>query len=124
MNINRKIGRPTKYDNAKQLEKKINEYFDKVEEEEITITGLCLYLGIHKDTFYEYAQKEEFKDVINLARLIVENSYEISLRKNGRTGDIFALKNFGWRDKSEVEVQKNPIEDLTPLAELLKGEKK
>ena len=35
--------------------------------------------------------------------MIVENSYEMSLRENGRTGDIFALKNFGWRDKMEVE---------------------
>lgn len=124
MNINRKVGRPTKYTNCEELEKKINEYFNEVKEEEITITGLCLYLGINKDTFYEYAKRDEFKDIINLARLVVENSYEISLRKNGRTGDIFALKNFGWQDRTEVEVKRDPIEDLTPLAELLKGEKK
>ena len=29
--------------------------------------------------------------------------YEKSLRKDGKTGDIFALKNFGWRDKQEHE---------------------
>ena len=101
--MNRKVGRPLKYNNEKELTQKINEYFAKTQEEEITITGLCIYLGINKDTFYEYAKREEYKDIINMARLIVENSYEISLRKNGRTGDIFALKNFGWIDKQEIE---------------------
>lgn len=114
MSINRKVGRPAKYTDEKQLEKKINEYFEKVNENEITITGLCLYLGINKDTLYEYAKKDEFKDIINNARLIVENSYEISLRKTGRTGDIFALKNFGWKDQQEIkttnEVSISPLE--------------
>lgn len=100
---NRKVGRPLKYNNETKLTERINEYFDKTPEEEITITGLCLYLGINKDTFYEYAKRDEYKEIINMARLIVENSYEISLRKNGRTGDIFALKNFGWQDKTEIE---------------------
>lgn len=101
--INRTIGRPLKYNNVEQLTKKINEYFEKTQEDEITITGLCIYLGMNKDTFYEYAKREEYREIINMARLIVENSYEISLRKNGRTGDIFALKNFGWVDKQEIE---------------------
>ena len=75
---------------------------------------MCLYLGINKDTLYEYAKKDEFKDIITNARLIVENSYEISLRKTGRTGDIFALKNFGWKDQQEIkttsEVNISPLE--------------
>lgn len=43
------------------------------------------------------------------------------------TAQIFWLKNRKrneWRDKQEVSVNANPIEDLTPLAELLKGNKK
>lgn len=39
---------------------------------------------------------------------------------------IFWLKNRKpdkWREKQEVSIDKNPIEDLTPLAELLKGNK-
>lgn len=113
---NRKVGRPLIYDNEKELIKKINEYFEKTQEEEITITGLCIYLGINKDTFYEYTKRDEYKDIINMARLIVENSYEISLRKNGRTGDIFALKNFGWKDQVDVETNK---QELSKLDELL-----
>lgn len=43
------------------------------------------------------------------------------------TAQIFWLKNrkpIEWREKQEISVNTNPIEDLTPLAELLKGEKK
>lgn len=39
---------------------------------------------------------------------------------------IFWLKNRKpdkWREKQDVSIEKNPIEDLTPLAELLKGNK-
>lgn len=104
---NRKVGRPLKIDNAEELEKLVNEYFKKTSNEEITITGLCLYLGLTKETFYEYAKRPEYKQILDIARLMVENSYEISLRKNGRTGDIFALKNFGWVDKQEVESTSN-----------------
>ena len=99
----KKIGRPLKYDNVEELANKINDYFKTTCDEEVTITGLCLYLGINKDTFYEYAKRDDYKYVINQARLMVENSYELSLKKNGRAGDIFALKNFGWKDKQEIE---------------------
>lgn len=110
----RKVGRPLKIDSADELEKLVNEYFEKTAETKITITGLCLYLGLTKETFYEYAKREEYKDILNRARLMVENSYEMSLRENGRTGDIFALKNFGWQDKMEVEnnMQLNKVEEL------------
>ena len=102
-----KVGRPRKYENPEELENKINEYFDGREYNEITITGLCLHLGINKDTFYEYAKIPEFKYIIDTARLIVENSYEIALRKDGGTENIFALKNFGWKDKPEINYETN-----------------
>jgi hypothetical protein len=87
-------------DEAQEL---LNSYFGNTPKEEWTITGVCLYCGMHKDTFYEYCKRDDYKDIFNRARLMVENSYELSLRKNGRAGDIFALKNFGWSDKQEVE---------------------
>lgn len=100
-------GRPVKYKNPEDMQVKIDEYFEKTKETRITITGLCLHLGFTKETFYEYAKKPEFKPILDRARLMVENSYEISLRENGRTGDIFALKNFGWRDKQPDEEEKD-----------------
>lgn len=112
----RKVGRPLKIETPEQMENILNEYFETTEENKITITGLCLALGVDKSTFYDYEKREEYKDIVKQARMIVENSYEISLRENGRTGDIFALKNFGWRDKIEQEVvatnRYNIINDL------------
>ena len=93
-----------KYQTAKELEEKIEEYFKDREVEDITITGLCLHLGIHKDTFYEYAKLPEYKEVIDMARLRVENSYEIGLKKNGGSANIFALKNFGWSDNRKITI--------------------
>ena len=98
------VGRPLKIETPKQMEDILNEYFSTTEENKITITGICLALNLDKKNFYEYEKREGYEDIVKRARMIVENSYEISLRENGRTGDIFALKNFGWRDKIEQEV--------------------
>lgn len=110
--MKRTVGRKLKIKNRKALIEAINDYFNVTEEDDITITGLCLHLGVNKDTFYEYAKREEFADIIEEARLCVENSYELSLRKNGRTGDIFALKNFGWTDKQEISADVNSSIDI------------
>lgn len=83
---------------------KIEKFFNETPIDEITITGLCIFLGMNKDTFYEYNKRPEYKPITEMARLRVEHAYELSLRKYGRAGDIFALKNFGWRDKQEVSV--------------------
>lgn len=88
---------------ANEVEVLFEDYFSNTPKDEWTITGVCLHCHIHKDTFYEYCKREDYRDVFNRARLMVENAYELSLRKNGRAGDIFALKNFGWTDKQEVE---------------------
>ena len=108
-------GRPLKFKDVKELEKKINDYFDNTPEEEITITGLALALDTDRQTLINYQNREEFFDTIKKAKTRVELSYEKSLRKNGRTGDIFALKNFGWSDKQEIDsnVNLNPYSNLT-----------
>lgn len=36
---------------------------------------------------------------------MVENGYESALRQNNATGSIFALKNMGWKDKTEQDVR-------------------
>ena len=99
----RKVGRPLKIESPEQMEKILNEYFSTTEENKITLTGICLALDLDKNNFYEYEKREGYEKIVKRARMIVENSYEMSLRENGRTGDIFALKNFGWKDKTEIE---------------------
>lgn len=120
----RKIGRPLKIKTPQQMEEILNEYFATTEENKITITGLCLALGLDKSTFYDYEKRDEYRDIVKQARLIVENSYEISLRESGRTGDIFALKNFGWRDKVEYEDTNSKNGIMEDLVEALKNAKK
>lgn len=100
-------GRPVKFSDSKKMEEILNKYFEETPEDKITLTGIILALDITKETFYQYAQKEGFKEIINKARLRVENSYENDLRDKGRAGDIFALKNFGWKDKTETEISNN-----------------
>ena len=100
-------GRPLKFKNAEELEKKINKYFAETPEEEWTITGLAIALDCDRKTIQNYKEKDEFFHTIKNAYLKVEYSYEKSLRKNGRTGDIFALKNFGWVDRQEIDANVN-----------------
>lgn len=119
MNL-RKVGRPLKIETPEQMEKILNEYFETTDENKITITGICLALDLDKKNFYEYEKREGYQDIVKRARMIVENSYEISLRENGRTGDIFALKNFGWRDKMEVETNKDELNKLDKILEEMK----
>lgn len=120
----RKIGRPLKIESPEQMQKILNEYFETTAESRLTITGLCLALGLDKSTFYDYEKRDGYKEIVRQARLIVENSYEISLRENGRTGDIFALKNFGWRDKVEYEDTNGKNGIMDELVEAIKNAKK
>lgn len=120
MNL-RKVGRPLKIETPEQMEKILNEYFETTDENKITITGICLALDLDKKNFYEYEKREGYQDIVKRARMIVENSYEMSLRENGRTGDIFALKNFGWTDKQEQEIVETKRYNI--VNDLPKGEK-
>lgn len=109
-------GRPLKYNSVEEMEKIIQEYFKNTKEEELTITGLALALDTDRKTLINYENRDEFFNTIKKAKTRIENSYEKSLRKNGRTGDIFALKNFGWHDKVENEISgsiNNPLVGMT-----------
>lgn len=116
-----KGGRPAKIPSVEVMQNKINDYFatgpdyiimtafDKqtgkfVEYKKYTptITGLALYLGFtSRKAMYDYEQKKEFCDTIKNARLRIEHEYEKQLHLDKCTGAIFALKNFGWKDKTE-----------------------
>ncbi|HLP48352.1 MAG TPA: terminase small subunit, partial [Candidatus Kapabacteria bacterium] len=97
------VGRPLKFGSLAELQSKINEYFETTLKDEWTITGLALALDTTRQTLCNYEEKDEFLDTIKKAKLKVENGYEVDLKKHGRTGTIFALKNFDWKDKTEVD---------------------
>lgn len=102
-------GRPPKYKTVEELQEKIDEYFKEVEEskdDHPTITGLCLFLGfVDRQSFYDYEKNKKFSCTIKTARTRIEQIYEKHLLKSGvAAGCIFALKNFGWTDKQELEL--------------------
>lgn len=96
-------GRPAHYETPEELADKVITYFDECENKncKATVTGLTLYLGFSsRSSLDDYEKRSnEFSYVIKRAKLAVENSYELS----GNAIDIFALKNMGWKDKSEHE---------------------
>ena len=104
-----KTGRPLKYKTREDVAKTIQKYFDKTEDGELSVTGLALIFG-SKQLLQDYQKRKEFSDIIIYAKLVIENSYERDLRRNGRSGDIFALKNFGWKDQKGIDITSNEKE--------------
>ena len=100
------VGRPPIWDDPEAFEKKVDEYFQT--QKPVTWSGLALYLGFSsRDSLNDYAKKPEFSDPIKKALLRIESYYEENISKNNPAGAIFALKNFGWKDKQEVEQSGN-----------------
>lgn len=96
-------GRPAHYNTHEEFASAVVEYFDYCAKnnEKVTITALCLHIGFaSRSTLDDYAKKsDEFSYIAKRAKLAVENSYETS----GNTIDIFALKNMGWKDRTEID---------------------
>lgn len=117
-----KVGRPPKYDSVEEMQDKIHDYFTNgIKERTViigrapnqtsiiipvpTITGLVLHLGFEsRQSFYKYEKKQEFSYTIKKARLFIETEYEEQLQHGNTVGAIFALKNLGWKDKSEQDL--------------------
>ena len=118
-------GRPLKYQSPEELQTLIDAYFDKCDKgEEIevydkkdqtvktirksipyTITGLGLAIGLCRRQIIEYSAKDEFHNAIKRAKEKCENYAELRMMTGDipPAGAIFALKNYGWTDKQEIE---------------------
>jgi len=120
-----------RYKNPQDLQKKVDEYFKSglkkktiitksglpVTVEIPTITWLCLFLWFEdRHSFNSYEKYPEFTSTIKQARSRIESHYE-ELAQEGNTGAIFALKNFGWKDKTEVETTEKKIEVTADLSQ-------
>ena len=74
-----------------------------------TVTGLCLALGISRDTWENYFDAAKYPDYVEIAKaakLRMEAYLEEQLitREKSLQGIIFNLQNnYGWRERKELE---------------------
>ncbi len=110
-----KVGRPLKFQSLTDLEEAINKFFTDcdVNKEPYTITGLALALDTTRQSLCDYEKREEFTDTLKKAKARVENYAEKRLFEGQPTGAIFALKNYGWSDKQDINLggqEDNPVQ--------------
>lgn len=115
-----KVGRPKAFKSVKEVEEKINAYFNYCEEKEkpYTMSGLAYYLGIDRKTLLNYSKNEEYFHTIKKARDKVQMQLEENALSNkaNPTFTIFNLKNnFDWKDNNEVKTNV----EITKVDELL-----
>ncbi len=114
--------RPATYTNKEELEKEIDRYFEETPNDEITITWLALFLWFsERKSLIDYSWKEEFLHTIKKAKMRVEHAYEKRLVARWNGWDVFALKNFDWKDKFETD---NRNDNLNTDAHDLSDEQK
>lgn len=101
--VKNKVGKPLKFRSAAQLQLHIDDYFKQTPNDEQTITGLALHLNLTRTSLMEYEGRNEYANTVKRAKQMIELAYEKRLVKRGNSGDIFALKNFGWKDTQTVE---------------------
>ena len=95
------ITKPLKF-TVEEVENMIDTYFNDTPMKQWTVTGLALLFG-SRQLLDDYQKRKPYSAMITRAKLTVENKYELMLDSRSTTGAIFALKNFGWVDKTEIE---------------------
>lgn len=81
-----------------------------------TITGLCYHIGFEsRQSFYDYENKDDFAYTVKRARLFIEKEYEEQLQVGNTIGAIFALKNMGWKDKTESDINMQGALQITGM---------
>lgn len=99
-------GQPPIFNSPEEMQEVADKYLLECDERKVrpTITRLCYNLGFEsRQSFYDYEKREQFSYIVKRLRLWIESGYEEALSNNSPTGAIFALKNMGWKDKTEVE---------------------
>ena len=97
----KKTGELLKDDDGNYIIKPVKYFYD---DPLPTITGLALALDTSRETLMNYEDKSAYFDTIKKAKDQIHASYEQTMRKSGKASDIFALKNFGWTDKQEQDI--------------------
>ena len=112
-------GRPRIISSPEEMDNLVNDYINNCIEEDLPflLTGMILHLGLSsRVSFDRYAIEHgtEFSYSVKRAKMLIERGYEMRLHGTTPTGSIFALKNFGWFDKTPEADLDN--DDLEPMA--------
>lgn len=117
-----KGGRPLKFATAEELQSKVDAYFAACidNKKPYTITGLALSLDTSRETLCDYQARDGFSDTVKKAKLRCENyAEEMLLMGSNAAGAIFALKNYGWSDKQQVDINDITKRDTGELKDRL-----
>jgi len=107
----KKVGRPSKY-NEEILEKAkgyIHIYEETLGDVIPSLEGLCIYLGIGRNTAYDWAKQEDRQEFSNTLDLINITQKQVLINK-GLTGKFnsaickLALGNHGFSEKQQQEI--------------------
>lgn len=114
------MGRPRMFNSVEEFEERVQSYFEENEGGKISWTGLCLAVGASSRQSLERYKRGEhgqgFVDSVKKALLVIENYYEEN--EDGAKG-IFIMKNFGWHDKQEVDVDMGQKKDTKWTVEVV-----
>jgi hypothetical protein len=101
-----KGGQPRMFETPEEFDAAFEAYCQDCDDrqEKPTMSGLAWFMGFaSRQSIWEYRKKPGFEHVANRAALFVEKGYEQQLAQGrGDGGIVFALKNFGWTDKQDV----------------------
>lgn len=121
-------GRPRKFESVEDLWTRAEAYINERQAnlEPLTVTGLALALGTTRETLMDYedgkydgadGQEPQFSYAVKMVKAYVKDYAESQLYKlRNPAGAIFALKNFGWSDKTEVQTSDPGRDALTKQA--------
>jgi hypothetical protein len=106
-----RIGGPYAFTNVNTLRNELNDYFDLCDKTDTvpTITGIALWLGVHRDTIYSHAHdpnspySDILKNVINFCHMTMENG-TIDGKVNPVTYIFLAKNYFGLEDSKNITV--------------------
>lgn len=116
-------GRPPKFKNVEELIEKFDDYSSICDKNGVLPekAGLCLFLGISRDTYSEYRKKPDYSDTIKGIDLYIESNWVRRLASSSPTGAIFYLKNAfkeEYRDRNETDITTNGKTLPTPILNL------
>lgn len=100
-------GKPPKYSNGKDIWDKAQEFFELCDSTHQLPekAGLCLFLGISRDTYSQYRKK--YTDTIKGIDMYIESCWVRRLNGQAATGAIFYLKNAfkdEYRDRYDTDI--------------------